>query len=389
MNVAALPTRRGWRYFATRLNGDGTETLLDPDVPLEGVTIEDTLSGHNALTGRIEPVYAKLIAADGNPLFREYSTALYAENDGHIRGGGVLVNSGFDGPSWELEASGFTSYAVDMPYTGGGYAGVEVDPLDVVRVIWQHLQSQPGGNLGLTIGATTTGGKVTIGTELKQVEFDTESGPVSFESGPYQLNWYTNHDLGGDIDTLANDTPFDYHERHLWDANGSLRHYVDLGYPRLGRRRADLHFAYGVNIFDPVAVARNGAEYASGTMVLGAGTGRDGIKAVRERPRQPGDPLRRIAVVVDDTLKSETRAAARADRENQWRARLDDVESFVVQDHPNAPLGAAQVGDEVRLTGRGDWLDVDLWVRILSIAFEPENGQIAEYVVARADKLIS
>ncbi len=181
--------RRGWRYFATRLNGDGTETLLDPDLPLENVTIEDVLSGDNAVSGSLSPVYNRLLGPDGLPLLQEWSTAVYAENDGDIRGGGILTHSGFNGPEWSLECVGFTGYGRDLPYTGNGYKGIKVDPIVVARQqIWGHIQNQPGGNIGLEFEAVDTDGKVTIGTELKQVEFDTQSGPVSFEAGPYKLN---------------------------------------------------------------------------------------------------------------------------------------------------------------------------------------------------------
>lgn len=379
--------RRGWRYFAMRLNGDGTETLLDPDLPLSDVTVEDVVSGHNALSGKIEPTYARLIGPDGEPLLQEYSTAIFAENDGDIRGGGILTDSGFDGPAWGLECTGYTGYPIDLPYTGSGYKGIQVDPLDVARdAIWGHIQSQPGGNLGLTFDQTTSPER--IGTTLRQVEFDTHSGPVSFESGPYKLNWYSNHDLAGDFDDLATATPFDYHERHYWDGD-TLRHHVDIGYPRIGRRREDLRFVYGVNVFDAVGMNRDGSVYASGTMVLGAGEGASMIRSLRERPVRPGNRLRRIAVVVDDTIKSRKKADARADQENQWRARLDDLDSIIVRDHPHARLGAVKAGDEIRIEGQGDWLDVDMWVRVLSISFQPENGNVAEYKIARTDKLTS
>lgn len=380
---------RGWRYFATRLHGDGTETMLDPDLPLEDVTIEDVLSGHGALSGKIEPVYARLLAPDNQPLFQEWSTAIYAENDGDIRGGGILTHSGFNGPVWELEATAFSGYPIDLPYTGGGYKGIKVDPIDVVRVIWDHIQSQPGGNIGLEIDGTDTNGEVTIGTELKQVEFDTESGPVSFESGPYKLNWYSDHNLASNIDALALDTPFDYHEKHSWLSDGTIRHFLRIGYPALGRRREDLRFVHGVNIFDSVSVERDGDLYASGTMVLGAGEGAAMVRAIREQVKRPGGRLRRVAVVVDDTIKSRKRAESRADAENQWRSRLDEVESVIVHDHPNAPLGSVNVGDEIRIEGQGDWIGVDMWVRVLGISYQPANGQVAEYIIARTDKLTS
>lgn len=380
--------RRGWRYFATRLNGDGTEDLLDPDLPLEGVSIEDVLSGDGGLQGTLEPAYSRLLGPDGNPMFQEWSTALYAEYDGDIRGGGILTYSGFEGSKWELEATGFTGYGRDLPYTGPGYKGIKVDPIDVARHIWDHIQGHPGGDIGLTFDQDTTKGEVSIGTELKQVEFDTQEGPVSFEAGPYKLNWYTNHDLQGDFDDLASDTPFDYRVRHYWDGD-TIRHRVVIGYPKIGRRRNDLRFVHGVNIFDPVALDRDGETYASGTMVLGAGEGAAMIHALREPPTRPGNRLRRIAVVTDDTIRSRRRARRRADAENQWRKRLDDVESVIVRDHPSARLGAAKVGDEIRLEGRGDWVDLNMWVRILAITTQPEDGNVAEYTIARTDKLLS
>lgn len=377
--------RRGWRYFATRLNGNGTETLLDMDLPLEDVTIEEVLSGHASISGKISPVYAKLLGPDGEPLLREWSTAIYAENDGDIRGGAILTNSEFDGPEWGLEATGFTGYAQDMPYTGAGYKGIQVDPLDCVRTIWNHVQGQPGGNIGLELDDTLSGLK--IGTVEHMVEFPTENGVVAFEAGPYKLNWYTNHDLAQDIDTLARETPFDYLEKHSWNADGTIKHFMEIGYPKIGRRREDLRFVHGVNIFDPVSLERDGSLYASGTMVLGAGDGAAMIKSIKEPPTRPNNRLRRIAVVVDDTIKSKKRADARADAENQWRRNLDDLNTIIVQDHPNARLGAAKVGDTIRIEGQGDWLGVDMWVRILSIAYQPANGNVAEYSIARTDKL--
>lgn len=382
-----MARRNGWRYLATRLNGDGTETLLDPDLPLEDVSVDTLLSGDDGIDAKIEPAYSRLLGPDGKPLLQEWSTAIYAEADGEIRAGTILANSGFTGKTWDLECVGFTGYGRDLPYTGGGYKGIKVDPIDVGRTIWGHIQGHPGGNIGLTLDPTTTGGVVTIGTELRQVEFDTVSGPVSFEAGPYKLNWYSNHDLQGDFDDLANETPFDYRTHHYWDGD-IIRHRVEIGYPKLGRRRNDLRFVYGVNIFDAPDVDRSGDIYASGTMVLGAGEGASMINAIIEPPGGTGR-LRRIAVVIDDTIKSKKKAISRAESENQWRANQDDVTSFVAIDHKSAPYGAAQVGDEIRLEGKTDWVDIDSWVRVLSISAQPARGNLAEYTVARTDKLTS
>lgn len=379
--------RRGWKYIATRLNGDGTETLLDPDVGLEEVQIENVLSGDDSISGKISPALKKYVDSGGRPLFKPWSTALYAESDGSIRAGGIMTGGSFDGSEGSLEFTGFTGYLRDLPYTGSGYAGIQVDPATVVGVIWNHAQSQPGGNIGVTIPAWSTG--IKIGTKLEQVEFDTQSGPVSFESGPVKLNWYSTFDLAGKIDDLANENSFDYRERHFWKPDGSIGHEIEFKHPSIGRKRNDLRFTFGVNIFDRPSTVWAGDEYATGVMVLGAGEGASGIKSLNEPGRKPGDPLRRIAIVQDDTIKSRKNADSRAKAEMQWRKSLDDISEIIVRNHPDAPLGAAQVGDTINLGGRTDWGDVSITARILAIAYEPENGNVARYTVARTDKMMS
>lgn len=383
--------RRGWRYLATRLNGDGTETVLDMDLPVEDVSIDDVLSGDQALNAKIEPAYSRLIGPDNRPILQEWSTAIYAENDGDIRFGGILVNSSIDGPGLDLETVGFTGYMRDMPYTGSGYKGVKVDGIDPLRVAWAHVQGQRGGNLGLVVDSTTTGGKVLLGSTLAADEYDPAGGGLdglTLESQAYKFNIYTNHDLGGDIDDLATAVPFDYHERHYWKADGTIGHALDIGYPAIGRKRDDLRFVFGVNVFEPPTIDRDGSIYASGTLVLGAGDGAQAKRSLIEPPTRP-DRLRRIAVVVDDTLKSVKACTRRADAENQWRKTLDDITSVVAIDHANARLGAVEVGDTIRIEGQGDWQTWDVEVRVLAISYEPANGGVAEYSVARTDKMTS
>jgi hypothetical protein len=150
-----------WRYFATKLNGDGTETLIADDLPLQDVDLELELSGPGGLRASLAPELAALKGPDGQPILKAWSTALYAEKDGLIRGGGILVDVAVDGAVLELDAVGFSDYAKGMPYTGD-YSKIQVDPLDVVRHIWEHLQTATKGNLGLTVDDTTT--DVLIGT---------------------------------------------------------------------------------------------------------------------------------------------------------------------------------------------------------------------------------
>lgn len=370
----------GWRYLAQRLTGDGDGgELLDVDLPLNDVSFTDVLSGPSSLTGTIDPAFAKLIASDGRPLLDEWGTAIFAEEDGNIIGGGILQTSGFEASKWTLDCMGYAGYLYDMPYLGDWF-GVEIDPLDVVREMWSHAQSQPHGNLGLIVSSLDTGLK--IGTTLEQVEFDTESGPVSFESGPKKLNWWETHDLGGEMDTLAKETPFEYHERHQW-LGDTIKHYLDFAYPRMGRR-LDLRFVVGENIHVVPKVDRNGDDYASEILGLGAGNGR--TMQMAQLSRETGR-LRRVAVVEDKGAKSKKAIATVAATEMAWRKNLEVVSELVLVDHSNAPMGSVKPGDEIYLEGKLDWMELGVWLRVISTTLAPASGNMMTLSVTPADRI--
>jgi len=375
--------RGGWRYIAQRLTGDGsTGDFLDFDVPISGVGITDNLSGHNALTGTIKPEFGRMLADDGSLLLEEYGTAIWAENGGEIRGGGILTHSDFDGPEWKLETTGFTGYAEGMPYTDSTFF-VEADPLDIYRHVWEHLQGKPGGDLGLEVSTLKTGLKV--GVELEQGEFDTQSGPLSFESGPVKLTWYQTHDLGDFLTKLASDTPFDWHERHWWDGD-VIRHKVDLGYPRIGRRRDDLRFVIGENVSVSPSIAVAGEDYASEVLALGSGEGAAMVKGHSSRPTRR---LRRVAVVADSSLLTAAATNSLAEREIAWRAITDSISGITCIDHPHARVGSVNVGDEIFIEGRIGWRTLETYARVTSISITPDQGNVMQLAVTRSDRLVA
>jgi hypothetical protein len=166
-----------WHYIAQRFDGTsgGLGDFLDFDVPLQGVNIEDVLSGHNGLSGTINPEYPRLKGADGMPILEEGGCAIWAEDpSGQIRGGGILTHSAFDDESgsWQIECTDLTGTSEGLPFDEGVWF-VNVDPLDLFRYIWTHIQSHQNHNLGISIDPTTS--PVRLGTDLVQhQEFDLE-----------------------------------------------------------------------------------------------------------------------------------------------------------------------------------------------------------------------
>lgn len=379
-----------WRYIASRLNGDGTETLLDLDVPLSDAEVVEELSRPGGLSGHITPELSRL-RVDGRPMFEPWSTVIYAESSGVIRGGGILVDMTENGPKLTLDCVGFAGYPSGQPYTAE-WSKKNIDPLDCVREIWRHLQSQPMGNLGMTVDATKS--PVRVGIETKSSTSNSTStngntGQVTSSSKttetivPYLLSWYETADLGKNISELVTETPFDYKVSHAWDGPTRIKHHLHLGYPEIRKRRDDLRFVVGENIFESPQIDYEGDQYASEVVVVGNGEGR---KAIRGGDKKQAKRLRRAVVVNAPDLKSKASANARAKAELAARAGEVDITEVLQVDHPHAPIGSVNVGDDILIQTSDGWTDeLSLWCRVLKITLEPEKG-VALLSVTRTER---
>lgn len=471
-----------WRYLAQRAT---TGEFLDLDVPLTVTELSWALSGAGALKATITPETAQLRAGDGRSVLEEWGTLLFAEADGIIRWGGVLISSQFTGAQWAVEAAEYPAYLAGLPYTGD-WARIGVDPLDAVREIWRHVQAQPDGDLNVIVDETTTGpggprlgeaavpaywevtfdadtvpaadatwvredsvkaglveydaegklakditaaadsltlqaiGKfatmnlpslITIGSEKIRVRarsglrlHDLDRGvgdskatahdkgtTVRFDgtrrrkvarvpAKPYRLAWYETSDCGAELDALARETPFDYRVTHAWNGP-EITHRLQLGYPRLGTGRDDLAFVSGENITDVVTVDRSGDDFANAVIGLGAG---EGAKAVRAEAAVRDGRLRRVAVYTDKSVARPYRLGLLAREELARRQPMLEIASIDVIDHPHAPIGSWQVGDDITVSARVPWLgDVTIVCRV--VAWAVTGDATARLSLRRAD----
>jgi len=367
-----------WRYLVMRLDGSGEQSWLDLDLPLAAdPTITTVLTGAGSLTATIEAQHVDRVAADGRPILEPWSTAIFAEAAGVIRGGGLLTEVDWDrkGRTASITCTGISGYMFDMTYTDSQY-WVQVDPLDVFRHAWTHMQSKARGNLGVVVDSTTS--PVRIGTEVEQVEFTTGTGEqVSFEAGPYKLTWWKTDDIGGEMVKLAESTPFDWREHATWSADHErLDFRIELGYPRLGGRRHDLRFAVGENITVTPQERNLGEDYSDEVTVVGAGDGaaaQHGWAARSDEWR-----LRRAVTLVDRTLESIRASNASAAAELALRQGIPDIDSIEVTDSRNAPLGSWQDGDDI-LVQLDTWSD---WFRVTATSYTP-NADTATLTLKR------
>ena len=372
----------GWRFLARRTTGTGTPgPWLNNEVPLLDVAITRVLSGPQQLTGRIEPVHAQLVQADGLPLLTEHDTEIYAEKDGIIRYGGHVARAQASGSTYEVEGNGFSGYAKGMGYTGQ-VDFVEADPLDVYRHLWAHVQGGPRSNIGLVVDSQVRS-PVRVG---KAVVADTTGTATSQDEGPLRYAEWMTEDIGEEQDDLAGDTPFAYREHHGWNGNKTdIWHRLELGYPSLGRR-IQHPFVVGDNVHVIPQVVRDGDYFANHVRVLGAG---EGSAMIRAEARVDDGRLRRMVTITDDSIQDEHHARIRARDELAMRSKTTDVSQIAIRESGGLDLGAWDVGDEIRLQSDVGWLRVDAWFRIISQTINPDQPELAVLSLVRADRMAS
>lgn len=350
-----------WRYIAVRAV---TGKVLDWDLPLNQPQPSWALSAAGQLTGAIDPDVGQLRAGDGKPLLEEWGTMLYAEANGLIRWGGILVHSRFQGAEWRVEAAGISTYPHGNPYLGE-YRQTSVDPAEAIRHIWTHLQSFPNGNLGVQVVGST---------------------PVRFgdTKTPYQLAWWDAKDCGQEIDQLSREAPLEWVEETAWSSStaDTITHILRIGYPRLGRRRQDLAFIQGDNVTNVVPVQRDGDDYTNEVFGLGAGEGR---KIVNTRLPVIDGRLRRVAVLTNKAVTRPTLLDALCRDELLRRQGLAEIAEIEVVDHPNARIGAWAPGDDILVQAELPWLgEVSIWSRVISWTLTSETR--AKLTLTRSDR---
>lgn len=346
--------------------------VLDWAVPLAGAASTRALSGPGGLDGTLPEGYGFQVL--------EWGHALWVEDSGTFHGGGIVTTVEHSDRSIRVGCTGVTGYLAGMPWLAPREDLIDVDPLDVVRKIWAHLQGEPGGDLHLTVDPLTTA--VRVGEEERDVEFTTDTGEdVSFQTGPFRLNPVDAQDLAKTIDDLAASTPFDYLEHTYWDGE-TLRHRIELGHPSLGVRHTQMRFHTTENLAVLPSLGFDEGGYASEVLMIGAGEGREAITA--HVPSTPAR-LRRVAVLADKSLRSNAAAVRRAREELTARTPSGEVTDLTVWDTPNARIDELDPGDTIHVAGPLlTGAQLDHWVRIVEITRPLEDPSTAELAVIPA-----
>lgn len=366
------PKSHPFRLIAQRiLDGEIVEWELPVDNDFEYV---EQLSGPVVMKGSFRPeiISVQELGLDG------YAYWLHVEVNQEIRASAILLPPQYEESAMSFSAEGVTAVP-HYNYYNATLSYPQVDPLSVVRMLWIYVQSQPQSDYGVVVSNNSS--PILLG-ELARTDVTTNDDGsqtiTEVPAKPYEINWWDGTNVGEEIDSLAGQTPFDYVERHAWNADKTdVLHYVDLGYPRLGTARKDLLFNEE-NILEVVPIQEPEDTYASAVLVIGAGDGADTIRAYRELPY--GDRIRKEVVITDKTITTVERAQARADQELAYRrGRAFEAGEIIINSyHTNAPTGSYRVGDDIQVQIEVPWLMIihTAWYRITSITTKPSSDKV-------------
>lgn len=388
-----MPNDNGWSFFATTLHGDGTETLLEPDLPMSATRINNVLSGRNSLTGTIGVEVARLknpnVTVTGEEtIFLPYSTAIYAVLDGQIRGGGIVKTAPLGDPQVDVTCIGFVGYLDKYFPEGLQRSFIDADPSIMVRDLWDYVQGVKGSNIGLELDIDPLATPVRLGTKASSDNDD----------GPWTMNDWDTEDLGAKWDDLVADAQMDYWEEHILQSAAptkqsepgdpiDIRHVLHVNYPGSGRRRDDLRFVVGENVSEVPTISVDGDFYADEIVVLGSGQGRKMIRA--SWPTTATGRLHRPMAFSVKTANTAQKAKLRAHQIALAYQGDQDLTDLTVRNHPNAQLGAWGLGDTITVRGSGvGWAgDLNMKVRILGYELDPDDGDDAHLSATRAGRL--
>lgn len=185
----------------------------------------------------------------------------------------------------------------------------------------------------------------------------------------YSLYFWQNHDMGDVIDDLLPMGPFEFREQANWildeDGNDRLDLQLEVGVPKVGVRRPELHLEFGHNIQGEVK-QEYGPVY-TGVAQFGAGTGSEVLS--EQRDWSPKHVVRNILTETDKDAynRALVRNAANRTRDRvQAETGLQFVSLTIYHDKA-CPEGSFDVGDELLVTGHlQDGHPVNQWVRVLT-----------------------
>jgi hypothetical protein len=307
--------------------------------------------------------------------FKAYGQYVYCEEN-TVAGPRKIVAFGITQPctvdpetgNMKVSIAGPSSYLKNIPWLDN-YNPIAIDPFAVAARIWNHVQMQTHGNIGITLEPASSGTLL-----LPGFGFDGTELTINFFA--YFVRAADFRDSGDEFNKLARDIPFDYIETAAW--NGSytaINKKIVMSYPRRGSQRTDLAFRFGENVLAGSPATEAEIKWVSDVIVKGWFPGK-----VYSSTLSNADPTRFRRVIKEDDAKinSKERAEVWAARKLQRRQIPNYWSSITIDmDHPSAPFGTWELGDDIYVEGAMPWVgDVKDWHKVLSATIEPDKRHV-------------
>lgn len=336
---------------------------LHNDVPLHGAVLSRGENEAGVLDAAISRATAyQQIALEGTTdtveLIRERGTLIVAW-DGVKAHGFVVETVEQDSEEQEtllIQCFGHGGLLDDTPWRDSAQNYIEEDPLNIVRDLWAHATSYDDM---INVAVDSTSSPIRIGEEEEDVEFTTGDGTeVSFETGPFRVNWWSTADMGKVFADLAVETPFEWREETVLDMDEDTppEFRLRLGYPHLNTadRSQTHHFEVGLNVVTPEQSTDEEHDFFSEVVVLGSGDGSE--KRRGQATRRNAGRLRTVRVIEDQGVTTNRLADEKARRAVEAAEHDKKFWSTItVIPHPAARPGTYDVGDIITVKGETAW----------------------------------
>ena len=103
--------------------------------------------------------------------------------------------------------------------------------------------------------------------------------------------------------------------------------------------------------------------------------------------RRDDGRVRKIVTISEPSLTTAAACIARAEQEIAKRFNIDDITEITVADHPHAPMGSVDIGDEILVQGDIGWVEYMNWCRVVGRTFSPDDGDSQTLSLIRSDRI--
>lgn len=300
-----------------------------------------TLSGPSSIKFQVMPEDAEGVD------FKAYKYLIHAETkktDGTrwIIATGIVQPVEIDPESGmiTIEAQGFSNYLDKIPWLDN-WNPIAVDPFEVIHRIWNHVQSYPQGNLGVTVQPANSGTMLLPGFYYDGSEFVLDFFAYFVRAEDYR-------DCLEEVVSLCRDIPIDFFEQSTWNSNRTaINKVIQLEYPRGGSQLTAVMFRERENLLSSTPAQEEEIDWVSDIIVRSWFPGK-----MRSSTFSNADTsrLRKVIKEEDALINSRERAAVWAKRKLKRRQIPPSFTTLNLDmHHPNAPFGTYDVGDDIKV----------------------------------------